>query len=137
MANCVLSNSIPVRVGGIFVDAPATHSDIAPPSNPNSSMEQCRQSCGMVGSCEPTGFKRVRRETLQNPTGGVTVPDSLTDPTDLTEDDCINTCKRNSDCKGILHDSTDSGNQCFHLSAVTNHRVLKPGTAQLFVRDSV
>lgn len=134
MANCVHSTSIPVRVGGIFVSAPAFHSDIAPPANPNSSMEQCRQSCGMVGSCKPTGFYRTRQETINNPTGGVQIPDALQNPSTLNEDECLNTCRQNQDCKAVLHDSTE-GNKCFHLAAVTKHRVLKEGTAQLFIRE--
>ena len=133
MANCVLSTSIPVRVNGIFVNAPAFHSDIAPPSNPNYTMEQCRESCPMVGSCEPVGFNRVRKETLQNPTGGVEVPEKLKNPLDMTEDECLDQCRLNKNCKGILHDSNP--NQCYHLSDVANHKTLEAGTAQLFLRD--
>jgi len=134
MANCVHATSIPVRVGGIFVDAPAFHSDIAPPANPNASMKQCRQSCGMVGSCEPVGFRRVRRESIQNPTGGVEIPSSLSNPVDLSEDDCLNNCRKNKDCKGVLHDSDDTTDKCFHLSDISSHRTLKEGSAQLFLR---
>ncbi len=134
MANCVLSTSIPIRVGGIFVNAPANHSDIAPPANPNLSMEQCRESCGMVGSCEPVGFHRVRRETFENPLGGIKVPSTLKNALDLTEDQCLDQCKLNKNCKAIIHDNTD-GNSCFHLSNVSNHRTLESGNAQLFIRD--
>ena len=135
MANCVLSNSIPVRVNGIFVNAPAFHGDIAPPANPNQTMEQCRDSCGIVGSCEPVGFERVRRETLENPTGGVQIPDKLNSPLNLSEDQCLDKCRSNKDCNAVLHNMAENGNdECYHLSNVSNHKVLKRGSGQLFLR---
>ena len=136
MANCVLSNTIPVRVNGIFVNAPAFHGDVAPPSNPNATMQQCRESCGVVGSCEPVGFRRTREETLYNPTGGVQVPDRLNNPLDLTEDQCIDKCRLNKDCAAVLYNPGEEQNECYHLSNVSNHKVLKPGNAQLFLRTT-
>lgn len=135
MANCIPANSIPVRVNGIFVNANAHHGNIAPPSNPNLTMEQCRESCGMVGSCEPVGFERTRQETLQNPSGGVQIPEKLTKPLDLSEDACIDKCRANKNCNAVLHNSED-GNECYHLSNVSNHKVLKPGPGQLFMRTN-
>ena len=132
MANCVLSTSIPVRVGGVTVKASAYHSDVAPPANPNLTMAQCRESCGMVGSCEPVGFRRVRQETLENPTGGVAVPENLKNPAKLSEDQCLDQCRKNKDCGAVLH---EGGDQCYHLSSVSDTRKLQPGSAQLFLRQ--
>jgi len=59
---------------------------------------------------------------------------NLKNALDLNEDQCLDQCKLNKNCKAIIHDNTD-GNSCYHLSNVSNHRTLESGNAQLFIRD--
>ena len=74
-------------------------------------MAQCRESAAW-SVMRARRLRRVRQETLENPTGGVAVPENLKNPAKLSEDQCLDQCRKNKDCGAVLHEGETNATTC-------------------------